>query len=241
MFPAGPEAARVGSREAYSELEFGAAAPDDRPYVIVNMVATADGQGRIGKNTAELGGTADADLFATLRERVDCVMAGTGTIAAESYNAPATKPEVQERRAAAGLAARPLVSTVTRSGELPLAAPLFADAELRIAVFSGMDLELDGVAAQLDRITTVSPPEILRALRHDYGVRSLLLEGGPHLNTPFFEAELVDELFLTIAPVLIGNADPFPIIAGPLPRGQKLHLISALSGDEHLFLRYRVD
>lgn len=231
----------VGSREAYSELEFGVSAPEDRPYVIVNMVATADSHARIGKNTAELGGPADADLFATLRERVDCVMAGIGTIAAESYNAPATKPEVQERRTAAGLAARPLVCTVTRSGELPIAAPLFADPELRIAVFSGMDLELDGVAAQVDRIATVSPPEILRSLRHDYGARSLLLEGGPHLNTPFFEGELVDELFLTIAPVLIGNGDPFPIIAGPLPSSQKLHLISALSGDEHLFLRYRVD
>ena len=209
--------------------------------MIVNMVATADGQGRIGKNTDELGGDADADLFATLRERVDCVMAGIGTIAAESYNAPATKPEVQERRTAAGLSARPLVSTITRSGELPTAAPLFSDSGLRIAVFSEQELELDGVAAQVDRIHTVSLPEVLRALRHDYGVRSLLLEGGPHLNTPFFTGELVDELFLTVAPVLIGNDDPFPIIAGPLPRNQKLHLISAFAGDEHLFLRYWVD
>ncbi|MBI2692460.1 MAG: dihydrofolate reductase family protein [Solirubrobacterales bacterium] len=241
LFPAGPDAARVGSREAYSGLEFGAGAPEDRPYVVVNMVATADGQGRIGKNTAELGGAADADLFSTLRERVDCVMAGIGTIAAESYNAPATKPEVQERRAAAGLSARPLVSTVTRSGELPIAAPMFADAELRIALFSEVDLDFVGVAAQVDRIATTSPPEILRTLRHDYDVRSLLLEGGPHLNTPFFAEELVDELFLTVAPVLIGNGDPFPIIAGRLPRNQKLHLISAFSGDEHLFLRYRVD
>ena len=209
--------------------------------MIVNMVATADGQGRIGKNTAELGGDADADLFATLRERVDCVMAGTGTIAAESYNAPATKPEVQQRRISAGLSARPLVSTITRSGELPIAAPLFSDGDLRVAVFSEQNLELDGVAAQVDRVATVALPEVLRALRQDYGVRSLLLEGGPHLNTPFFRGELVDELFLTVAPVLTGNNDPFPIIAGPLPRNQNLHLISAFAGDEHLFLRYRVD
>ena len=73
-------------------------------------------------------------------------------------------------------------------------------------------------------------------------MRSVLLEGGPHLNTSFFDGELVDELFLTVAPVLIGNGDPFPIIAGAARRQpQKLHLISALAGDEHLFLRYRVD
>lgn len=240
LFPAAPEAVRVGSREAYAELEFGTGAPEDRPFVIVNMVATADGHARIGTNTAELGGAADADLFVTLRERVDCVMAGVGTIAAESYNAPATKPEVQERRTAAGLPARPLVSTITRSGNLPLAAPLFADPELRVAVFSEVDLDLKTAAAQIDRIATTSPPEILRALRHDFGVRSLLLEGGPHLNTPFFTEGLVDELFLTIAPVLFGNGDPFPIIAGPLPQNQQLHLITAFAGDEHLFLRYRV-
>lgn len=241
LFPAAPEAARVGSREAYSELEFGAGASDERPYVIVNMVATADGQGRIGETTDELGGPADADLFVSLRERVDCVMAGTGTIAAENYNAPATKPEVQRRRAAAGLAARPLVATITRSGELPTSAPLFADADLRIAVFSSEGLSLPSVDAQLVQVGTTSPIEVLRHLRQEFNVRSLLLEGGPHLNTPFFAAELIDELFLTVAPVLIGNDDPFPIIAGPLPRNQKLHLMSAFTGDEHLFLRYRVD
>jgi riboflavin biosynthesis pyrimidine reductase len=69
----------------------------------------------------------------------------------------------------------------------------------------------------------------------------VLLEGGPHLNESFFGAELVDELFLTIAPVLTGSSVPFPIVAGTLPAAQKLHLISALLDDEHLFLRYRVD
>ncbi|MGH2959001.1 MAG: dihydrofolate reductase family protein, partial [Solirubrobacterales bacterium] len=241
LLPAATEAERLGSREAYAELDFSAGGYGERPYVIVNMVATADGQGRIGKNTAELGDAGDADLFATLRERVDCVMAGVGTISAESYNAPATKSEVQERRAAAGLALRPLLATITRSGKLPTNAPLFGDSDLRVAVFSDEELDLAGVQARVDRIDTTSLPEVLRSLRHDYDVRSLLLEGGPHLNTPFFAAELIDELFLTVAPVLIGNADPFPIIAGPLPRNQQLHLVSAFSGDEHLYLRYRVD
>jgi riboflavin biosynthesis pyrimidine reductase len=241
IFPAGDGAAIVGSRAAYSELEFNSGAGEERPYVIVNMVTTADGHGRIGENTAELGGDGDADLFASLRERVDCVMAGVGTIAAEQYKAPARGEDVQARRAEAGLAPRPLVATMTRSGELPADAPLFADAELRVVVASDAELVLDGVAAQIDRVETTDPAAFLHALRRDFGVRSVLLEGGPHLNTPFLAGELVDELFLTFAPVLIGNADPFPIVAGPLPANQKLHLISAYSGDEHLYLRYRVD
>lgn len=239
IFPPAADAPTAGSRAAYSELDFSSGGSEERPYVIVNMVTTADGQGRIGENTAQLGGDGDADLFATLRERVDCVMAGVVTIGAENYNAPARTADVQARREAAGLAPRPLVATITRSGELPTSAPIFADEGIRIVV--GSDAELADVEAQIERVETTDPAGFLRALRQDHGVRSLLLEGGPHLNTPFFAAELVDELFLTVAPVLTGNADPFPIIAGPLPATQKLHLMSALAGDEHLFLRYRVD
>jgi riboflavin biosynthesis pyrimidine reductase len=241
LFPAPAGAELVGAREAYSQLEFGAGAPTDRPYVIVNMVSTADGQGRIGKDTSELGGDADAALFATLRERVDCVMAGVGTISAEQYNAPARQPEVQQRRVVAGLSPRPLVTTLTRGGDLPLDAPLFADADIRVVVFSGAPIDLSGVAAQVELVDAAEPVAMLRSLRHEYGVRSLLLEGGPHVNTAFFAEELVDELFLTISPTLIGNADPFPIIAGALSAPQKLHLLGALSGEEELFLRYRVD
>lgn len=241
IFPADRGAAIIGSRAAYADLEFNAGASEERPYVIVNMVTTVDGQGRIGENTADLGGDGDADLFASLRERVDCVMAGVGTIAAEHYKAPARGDDVQARRSADGFAPRPLVATMTRSGELPTAAPLFSDAGLKIAVASEVEISSDGIAAAVERVETVDPAEFLHALRRDFGVRSVLLEGGPHLNTPFLAGELVDELFLTVAPVLIGNADPFPIVAGPLPAKQKLHLISAYSGDEHLYLRYRVD
>jgi riboflavin biosynthesis pyrimidine reductase len=241
LFPPAAGSQLVGSREAYSQLEFGSAAPESRPYVIVNMVSTADGQGRIGKDTAELGDEADAALFATLRERVDCVMAGPTTIGVESYNAPARQSEVQARRSDAGLSPRPIFATLTRSGELPLDAPLFADADLKVVVFSEASIDVSGVAAQVTVVQTASPAEMLHSLRRDFGVRSLLLEGGPHVNTAFFADELIDELFLSIAPVLTGNADPFPIIAGALPGPQKLHLIGALSGNEHLFLRYRVD
>jgi 5-amino-6-(5-phosphoribosylamino)uracil reductase len=231
----------VDARAAYAELDFSSGAPEARPYVVVNMVSTVDGQGRIGKDTEELGGPADAAMFATLRERVDCVMAGVRTIAVEEYNAPARGADVQQRRHEAGLADRPIVTTVTRGGTLPLEAPLFSDAGLRVVVFSGREIDLTGVAAQVEQVLETDPATMLRVLREQYGVRSLLLEGGPHVNTPFFANELVDELFLTIDPVLTGSAVPFPIIAGALPVRQRLHLISALSGEEHLFLRYRVD
>lgn len=230
----------VDPQAAYSGLGLPALAPPGRPYVIVNMVSTVDGQAKIGENTDELGNAADATLFARLREEVDCVMAGTRTVEIEGYNAPARKPETRERRRRNGLAERPVFATATRSGVLPVSAPLFQDPELEVVVFSEGELVLGDAAAKVTQVATSDPRQMLAELHGEHGVRALLLEGGPSINAPFFEAELVDELFLTVAPVLTGSAVPFPIIRGRLPQRQTLHLLGALLDEDHLFLRYRV-
>lgn len=240
IFPVPDDAAELAPRAAYAELDFQQQTPPGRPYTVVNMVATADGQGRIGKNTAKLGDAADAALFATLRERVDCVMAGASTIRIEGYNAAARGEEVQRRRSAAGLAARPLMATITRSGNVPVEAPLFSDPGQRVAVFGAADFDPQSVAADVTCPPETDPVDVVRVLREDHDVRSLLLEGGPMLNTPFFAAGLVDELFLTVAPALAGGEPSFPIIGGALPELVDLTLVSVLAGNDHLFLRYRV-
>ncbi len=241
IFPPAAGGGVLDARAAYGAIDFGAMALPERPYVVVNMVTTADGQARIGGDTDQLGGSADAQLFAALRECVDCVMAGVRTIGIEGYNAPARGPEVQARRRDNGLAPRPLVATITRSGELPLEAPIFSDADIRVVAFGAAEGVGSAAAADVVGSPLTDPAAVLRSLRADFGVRSVLLEGGPTLNTPFFADELIDELFLTVAPVLSGTEGPFPIIAGTLPELQKLHLMGALTADEHLFLRYRVD
>jgi 5-amino-6-(5-phosphoribosylamino)uracil reductase len=232
---------QVSAAQAYGELGLQAQEREDRPYVVVNMVSTVDGQGRLGGDTSELGNAADLKLFVQLREQVDCVMAGVRTVAIERYKGPGGKEATRHKRELRGLAPRPLFATATRSGELPVDTPLFQDLGAEIVVFSTADLQTEGARAKITRVDTEDPHEMLRALRHDFNVRSVLLEGGPHINTPFFAAELIDELFLTMAPILIGGGEPFPIIAGDLPRVQQLHLIGALLNEEHLFLRYRVD
>lgn len=239
--PAADAAGSLSAEDAYGQFDFAPLARDDRPYVVVNMVATVDGQGRIGDDTSELGDETDQQLFATLREQVDCVMAGARTVAIENYKAPADKEETRARRSARGLAPRPIFATATRGGELPLEAPLFQNPDARVVVFTTATPDVSSAAASVDLVPHEDPKAMLVHLRHEYGVRSLLLEGGPHINTPFFADELVDELFLTLAPALVGAGTPFPIIGGDLPRRQQLHLIGALLANEHLYLRYRVD
>ncbi|MFY9263956.1 MAG: dihydrofolate reductase family protein [Solirubrobacterales bacterium] len=236
-----PDPGTIELTDAYGDLALAGLAPADRPYVIVNMVQTADGQARIGDDTAELGNEADARLFARLREQVDCVMAGTRTIAIENYNAPARGDDVRERRVGNGLAPRPLFATISRSGVLPLAAPLFQDEGMEIVVFGESEQKLSDLPAAVTRVPETSPVVVLSSLRHRFGVRSLLLEGGPRINAPMFAAGVIDELFLTVAPVLAGADTPFPIVAGSLPRRRRLGLAGALLDEDHLFLRYRVD
>jgi riboflavin biosynthesis pyrimidine reductase len=78
-------------------------------------------------------------------------------------------------------------------------------------------------------------------LRERYGVRSLLLEGGPTLLSAMLEAGLVDELFLTVAPVLTGGGSEPSIVEGlPLPAPISLRLVSVLEDEGYLFVRYGI-
>ncbi|MFY9487740.1 MAG: dihydrofolate reductase family protein [Solirubrobacterales bacterium] len=236
-----PQHSTIDVGEVYDGLDLATLAPATRPYVIVNMVATADGQARVGGDTAELGNATDMKLFAKLREQVDCVIAGTQTIGIENYNAPARTEAVRARRAAAELAPRPYFATITRSGVLPIAAPLFQDEGIEVIVFSDAELAIGDAKATIHQVRETDPAAMLERLRSEFGIRSVLLEGGPRINTAFFAAGLIDELFLTLVPVLTGAGTPFPIIAGALPARLPLKLLSTLFDEDHLFLRYQVD
>jgi riboflavin biosynthesis pyrimidine reductase len=83
--------------------------------------------------------------------------------------------------------------------------------------------------------------DALRRLREEEGIRSLLCEGGPTLNSTLFADNLVDELFLTISPTVGGAGETLTIVEGaPLPGPVDVELMTAHEAAGHLFLRYRV-
>ena len=227
---------------AYDDLRLRELVPPTRPYVAVNMVMSVDGQARLGADSSQLGNETDLALLLALRNQVDCVVAGTATIAAERYKGPSAGEQSIRRREAAGLRPRPLFATITRSGKVDTSIPLFADAGTEAIVFSAAaDLDFSSCAAHVAVEPVVDAAAVLRTLQHSYGVHTVLLEGGPRLAGAFFAADLVDELFLMVAPLLAGGVDPFTIVGAELPRQGQLHLHSALLDEDHLFLRYRVD
>ncbi len=210
-----------------------------RPYTIVNFVASVDGHATIDGRSRGLGDDGDRGIFRALRERADAVLVGTGTLAAEDYGRMIVQQDRRERRLAAGRPAEPLVVTVARSSRVPLGIRLFQEPEARVVVFSPRPP--DATAASVTHEPWVSLASSLRTLRDRHGVRTLLCEGGPTLFGALLRDRLVDELFLTLAPKLVGGTSGPAVVSGPPPEAPvSARLASVLERDGSLFLRYRL-
>ena len=225
-------------------LRFGDLAPPDRPYLALNMAATADGRVAIGGRSAPVAGSADRELFHHLRTQADAVMAGAGTARTERYRPVTKNDELADAREAAGLARNALAVVVSGSLDLPPDLPLLADPGSRVVIVTASTASIEGVAADVSYVRQPRDGSLagaLRALRADHGVRSILCEGGPHLNSELFREGLVDELFLCISPRIAGEPnEPASLEGVALPEPVDLSLVSLHEAEEHLFFRYRV-
>ncbi len=131
---------------------------------------------------------------------------------------------------------------------VPLDARWFDGDERRILVVGRSNpIEAAPVGTELVRASDARPaPAWILASLAARGIRTLLLEGGPHLNAAFLAAGLIDELYWTVGAHLLGT-DALPMIA-PIPGGSPYatephrgRLVSILRHDDELFLRYRFD
>jgi riboflavin-specific deaminase-like protein len=225
-------------------LRLGDLAPADRPYVAINMAATADGRVAIGGRSAPVAGSADRELFHELRTQADAVMAGAGTARVERYRRITKTAELRAKREREGVMPEPLAVIVSGRLDLPVDLPLLQDPDSRVVIVTAVDEELEGVHADvtylLEPVTRELTPS-LHTLRTEYGVRSILCEGGPHLNSSLLREGLVDELFLCVSPRIAGDPEqPASVEGGALPGPLDLELISLHEADQHLFFRYRV-
>lgn len=224
------------------DLRFGELAPDGRPYLVLNMVTTADGRVTIGGRSGPIGNAADQDLFHALRTRVDAVMVGAGTLRAENYGRIVRKPERREARLRAGLAPDPVAVVVSGRLDLPDDLPLLHDPEQEVLVATFSDGELPGTA-RVEYLRYEGGAVDIRGLLeelHRRGVRSVLCEGGPTLNAELLRAGGVDELFHCQAPTLAGEPDAPTMVTGILHQPVGMELVWMLENESHLFARYRV-
>jgi riboflavin-specific deaminase-like protein len=236
-----PEARSTSPEELASNLRLGERAPEDRPYLAINMVSSLDGKATIDWRTKSLSTELDRLLFHHLRTQADAVMVGAGTVRIERYGRMTKSDELRDKRESEGLAPDPLAVVVSARLDLPAGLPLLNEPEQRVVIATGSDAELPGLGDQVEYARVGDDlPVLMARLRKDHGIRSVLCEGGPTLNSHLLAAGLVDELFLTLNPKLAGGAAALTIVAGrELVEPVELELVSLAEGGGDLFTRWR--
>jgi len=219
-------------------------APSGRPWVMINMVASLDGATTVDGLSGPLGGPTDKEVFAAIRGVADVVLVGAGTVQAERYGPPRSTPAQQARRRARGQADAPRLWVCSASLALDPGAPLFADAGARptivtvAAADAGRRAALapvaDLVVAGEHRVDMV---EALAALRAK-GAKVVLAEGGPSFNGQLVAAGTVDELCLTLSPLLVAGRSARIAVGDAPPRPIGLSLYRLLEAEGLLFARY---
>lgn len=218
-----------------------------RPYVLLNMVSTLDGRASIDGRSGGIGNRADRELFHGLRTAVDAVLVGAGTARTERYRRLIRDVSGRAARHARGLAEEPLACVVSARLELSGEIPLLADPAAHVAILTPSRESLPKLGAQIEYVRAERDGRLdlaaaLTELHERFGVRTLLGEGGPHLNAQLLAAGLVDELFLSLSPMLAGGGDGgevLRILAGlELSPPVRMELLGALESESHLFLRY---
>lgn len=220
--------------------------PLDRPFVRVNFVSSADGTVSVAGRSRGLSSPADHRVFHLLRALSDVVLVGAGTARVEGYRDVRFDAGQAELRRRLGLPAavplavvsgsaalRPDSGLFTRSAGPPIVLTTLAAPAANLAALAETGAEVIVAGDQ-----RVEPATALAQLA-ERGLYRVLCEGGPELFGDLIAADLVDELCLTLAPLLVaGPAGRIArTIAEPAPRG--LSLASVLHDDGTLLLRYR--
>jgi riboflavin biosynthesis pyrimidine reductase len=215
----------------------------DGPVLRTNFVTSVDGAVEIEGYSEGLQTPADQRVFQLLRMFADGLMVGAGTLRHEGYGPVRLDGKRRAWRAERGLDPYPRLVVVSRRLDLDPDSPALAEAPVRPAIVTSADSPADAreaLSAVADVLVHGEREVDLAAAVADLrerGLRHILSEGGPHLLGALTSEDLVDELCLTITPMLAG-AGAGRITAGPISPVRALTLAVALADDGTLLLRY---
>lgn len=222
----------ISEEGVYPRLEFGKA-PPDRPYVYINMVATIDGKtvsGGRDEPVQDLGSDLDHATMRQIERASDAVLIGAGSLrATKGIHYPRGLKRI----------------VASASGDVPKGSRFFTDEPEAafIATTKGTKVP-DGLNVIECGTNQIDWRSLLSTLRSKHGVQKLLIEGGSEINASLLHEDLVDELFLTVAPkVKLGRDVPTYAGGEPLPKDKllKFRLLSCAQSGDEVFVRYRRD
>ena len=215
----------------------------DQAWVRANMVASVDGAVTVDGRSGGLSGAADRLVFSVLRSLADVVVVGAGTARTERYRQ--ARPDELWQRLRAGRSPAPPIAVVTRHLDLELTDRLFGAGEPRTIVLTTEQAPedrlteasrvADVIVAGADGVTAASAVDALARRGH----RAILIEGGPTLLGQFAAEHLLDELCLTISPVLEGGRSTGRVTSRRGPAELTgMRLADLLEDDGFLLSRY---
>ena len=218
-----------------------------RPWVRANMIESADGAAEVDGLSGGLSGPADREVFGLLRALADVILVGAGTARAEKYRPARVRPQWAGLRS--GRPAAPPVAVLTGRLDLDLDGPLIAaaaaDARTIVITTGAAPADRRAAAGALADVIIAGEQRVDLATAvgelAGRGYRRILAEGGPHLLGQLAGAGLLDELCVTVSPVLAGG-QAGRIVQGP-PGGAtpaRLDLAHLLADGGYLFCRYLI-
>lgn len=216
-------------------------------WLRANMVSSLDGAAQHDGRSQSISNETDMRIFGTLRALADVVVVGAETVRLEGYRPARAREAFAARREAAGQSPAPAIAVVSAGLDLDFSLPLFTSPLEPTLVLTGAGAPSDRIAAAREAgasvviagdAARVDPARAVRELAA-LGFRRLLTEGGPRMLGQFLVAGVLDELCLTLSPVLT-SGDAQRIVGGPgLAVPERFGLASLLEEDGFLFARYQ--
>ena len=229
------------------------------PTVYTNFVASLDGSVALpeipqSNKLISDGSEADRFVMGLLRAFADVIVVGSGTLRGSPTGTwsparphPDSASLFAELRRLRGAPESPELAILTGSGAIDERHPALAERAVILTSTAGAERLLDRIPEAVEVMPLASaekiePRVVLRALQ-ERGHRLILFEAGPHTFGSFGAAGLIDELFLTVSPLLTGGsaATRLSLLEGVEPSRDGLirsELISLRRSQDHLFLRY---
>ena len=222
-----------------------------KPHIFLNMAMSLDGKITTQDNQGPcFTSNADKIRMGEIRSQADAILVGAGTITADDPTFTSSQSNM-ERRIQRGAVANPIKVVISGSGSVSETSRMFHSNGAPALVFTTEHIppyrlkRLQDVADEVYVVgeTEVNFQRVVDILATEYAVQQLLIEGGGAVNFALFEAELIDEVYLTLCPKIIGGRDVPTIVEGsgfnffdiPDLELQDHHIV-----DGEIFLHYRV-
>ncbi|OPX09043.1 pyrimidine reductase family protein [Mycobacterium sp. AT1] len=219
----------------------------ERCWVRANMISSLDGGATDDGKAGGLAGPGDRALFARMRQEADVILVGASTVRIENYSGAQMSLAERRERQGRGQTEVPPIAIVTHAADFEHDARIFTRTEIPPMIMTcretvpeanarfGSTAEVvDASGSHTDRVD----PAVVLAIFAERGLRRVLSEGGPSLISLLTEHDLIDELCVTIAPILVGGTAR-RIASGSGEAHTRMRRCHLLTDDEgYLYTRY---